>query len=118
MHRLASLDEYLSTLRQAEFVLVEFYSENNPISRYYSKIVEELGERLGPRVLKIRVDVDEAPSIAEHEGVEQLPYIKLYYKGKAIWSQEGCFGQYSMDILAARRGMREVFKSMGLPLRI
>jgi thioredoxin-like negative regulator of GroEL len=118
VRRLVSLEDYLKLVGEAEAVLVEFFSEANPLSRYYSRIVEELGERLGPRVVVVRIDVDEAPEIAEYEGVEELPYVKLYYKGKPVWSQEGCFGKYSMDIVAARRGIRQVFRSKGIPLRI
>ncbi len=118
MLRPHSIDEYEAIVRSSELVLVEFYSASNPLSRYFSRIVEDLAERLGPRAVLVRVDVDESPQIAEHEEVEELPYVKLYYRGRLVWSQEGCFGNYSADILAARKGIRQVFRAMGVPLRI
>ncbi len=117
MRLVISMDEYRRIVKQGELVLVEFYSDSDPLSRYFSRIMEDIAGRLGPRAVYIRVNVDMSPDIAESEGVERVPAALLYYRGSNVWSQEGCLQNYSKDIYVIRQGIKDSLRRLNVHLR-
>lgn len=76
---LAELDEEL----KGEKVLVDFFATwCGPCNRL-TPIIEKVSEE-HPEVTVIKIDVDEAPEVAEKYGVRSIPTLLYVEKGKTI----------------------------------
>ncbi len=118
MIKVRDREEYKKIISSSELVLVDFYSDSNPESRYFSMVLEDFAWRFRKHIKLIRVDMDEAKEIVEMERVESTPKVRLYLNGQCVFEQDGCFMDYEKDMIVLRRSIRSVLKKYGLSYKI
>ena len=64
-------------------VLVDFSAPWCGYCRRLSPAVARLAEKYGDRLAVKTVDIDEAPQLAEHYGVDTIPTLRLFAGGRA-----------------------------------
>lgn len=65
-------------------VVVDFYAMRCPPCRRLLPILTKLEEEYEGRLLFFRVDVDEAPRLAQQYGIRGIPTLLLYIKGEEV----------------------------------
>ncbi|HCA82522.1 MAG TPA: thioredoxin [Flavobacteriales bacterium] len=70
-------------------VLVDFFATWCGPCRMMSPILEDVTKKVGPKAHVLKVDVDKNPQAAAHYGVQGVPTLILFKKGKIIWRQSG-----------------------------
>jgi len=70
-------------------VLIDFWAPWCGPCRLQHPILERVAERLGDRATVARVNVDEAPGLAERFGVMSIPTLVLLKDGKEIGRSVG-----------------------------
>ena len=118
MLKVRDREEYKRIIKSSELVLVDFHSDSNPESRYFSMVLEDFAWRFRKYIKLVRVDFDEAKEIIEMENVDSTPKVRLYFNGRCIFEQDGCFMDYEKDMTVLRRGIRSVLKKYGLRYKI
>ncbi|MFN3341415.1 MAG: thioredoxin [Flavobacteriales bacterium] len=70
-------------------VLVDFFATWCGPCKMMSPILEDVTKKVGPKAHVLKVDVDKNPQAAAHYGVQGVPTLILFKKGKIIWRQSG-----------------------------
>lgn len=70
-------------------MLVDFFATWCGPCRMMSPILEDVTKKVGPKAHVLKVDVDKNPQAAAHYGVQGVPTLILFKKGKIIWRQSG-----------------------------
>jgi hypothetical protein len=113
---LTSKEELERVLSSDEPVVIEYYDPDVEGSKIFSEVVKELGKVADSRLIFCRVNVKEHSALAE--GIEETPALRVFYKRNVIFEQKGCFGNPKLDLMVLRRGIRAVFESIRLSLKI
>lgn len=78
-------DDFPATVLQAPIpVLVDFYADWCEPCRWLDPYLEEVTTARAGRLLAVKVDVDEAPGIAETYGVRSVPLVVLFRDGAEV----------------------------------
>jgi thioredoxin 1 len=83
-------------------VLVDFYAVWCGPCRMLAPIIEELAEELAGKVKVCKMDVDEAPELAEEYGVFSIPTLMVFKGGQVTGAGTGFMPKE--DILALIEG--------------
>ena len=113
---LTSKEELERVLSSEEPVVIEYYDPDEEGSKVFSEVVKELGKVADSRLIFCRINVKEHSALAE--GIGETPALRVFYKGNVIFEQRGCFGDPKLDLMVLRRGIRAVFESIRLSLKI
>lgn len=70
-------------------MLVDFFATWCGPCKMMSPILEDVTKKVGPKAHVLKVDVDKNPQAAAHYGVQGVPTLILFKKGKIIWRQSG-----------------------------
>jgi len=70
-------------------VLVDFFAEWCPPCKMLSPILERLEKEYEKKIIFAKVNVDEAPMIAQKFGINPIPTVILLKKGKPVGSFVG-----------------------------
>lgn len=87
-----------AAVASAKPVLVDFWAPWCGPCRMLSPTIDELAETVGDKAVICKVNVDEAPDIAQKFGVNQIPTIIFFKKGERI----GVSGMATKDALIAK----------------
>lgn len=84
-----SMDEYKKMISSDTLVLIDFYAPwCAPCKKMEPMLNEISAEKKGtPKI--IRINIDENKQLAKELQVEEIPILKLFSKGKEIWTHNG-----------------------------
>jgi len=113
---ISSREELVRALKANEVVFIEYYdssSENKDLSYY---IMRELTKYIDPRILVLRIDVYKYPDLGGD--VSHTPCLRVFYRGKMVFEQQGFFGDIELDMYVLRRSIRSVFHGLNIGFRV
>lgn len=70
-------------------VVVDFFAEWCGPCKMMPPILKEVKEKLGEKITVLKMDIDKNPHYANHFGVQAVPTLMVFKKGKVIWRHAG-----------------------------
>ena len=106
-------------------VLIIVYDSRRHERGYIRVFSEGVAPAFEPEIPVLRVDLaamrdEDVKRLLEFLEVKdhsELPLVRLYYRGKPMWSQYGLFYDYRVDREALRRGLWVTLEAWGLSPR-
>lgn len=83
-------------LGSKEPVLVDFWATWCPPCRMIAPAIEALADAYAGRAKVAKLDVDEAPEVAEKFGVQSIPTLLVFKDGKVVDQRVGALPQAEM----------------------
>lgn len=116
MLEINSREDLVRALRANEIVLIGYYDPDTREGMLFHDIYKELSKHADPRILVLRVNTRKNPEFMEE--LPTIPCIRVYYRGKVIFEQQGFFGKRDLDVYVLRRSIRSVFHGLNLAFKI
>ncbi len=91
-------ENFDSTINSTKPVMVDFWAQWCGPCRMFGPTVEELANEVGDEALICKLDVDEAPEIAERFSISAVPTVLFFKNGKPVAAS----GMMSTDALKAK----------------
>ena len=79
-------EQFTQVVRSGKTVLVDFWAPWCGYCRRIGPVYEKIAESYCDILIADKVNIDEAPQLAEAENIEVIPTLVLYRYGKAISS--------------------------------
>ncbi len=70
-------------------VVVDFFAEWCAPCKLMAPILEEIKSRVGERATILKMDVDKNPAFAKMYGIQSIPTLIIFKKGKILWQKKG-----------------------------
>lgn len=118
MKILHDVDEFRRIITVNDIVLVGFVGRDITTKNYMTNLLQKLESRVGHLVDFILFDVDKASNstFKEDEGINTLPLIRLYFKGRSVLEQEDCFRDIEVDYYVLKVSMKSILQEHGVRL--
>ncbi|MEM0361020.1 MAG: hypothetical protein QXY36_04185 [Sulfolobales archaeon] len=118
MRILHDVDEFRRIITVNDIVLVGFVGRDLTTRNYMVNLLQKLESRVGHLVDFILFDVDKASNATfkDDEGINTLPLIRLYFKGKNVLEQEDCFRDIEVDYYVLKVSMKSILQEHGIRL--
>jgi thioredoxin 1 len=84
-------------------VLVDFFAEWCGPCKVMAPELKKLVERQGDQLRVIKVDVDKNPQAAAHYGIQGVPTLILFKKGRQLWRQSGAMTAAQLEQVVRER---------------
>lgn len=82
-------EEFNTIISSDKFVLIDYYAEWCGPCKAMEPFLDELKTEMADKLIIQRIDVDKNKSFAQEMGIEELPTLQLYKKGKLVWKKIG-----------------------------
>lgn len=118
MKMLHDVDEFRRIITVNDIVLVGFVGRDITTKNYMTNLLQKLESRVGHLVDFVLFDVDKASdaTFKEDEGINTLPLIRLYFKGRSVLEQEDCFRDIEVDYYVLKVSMKSILQEHGIRL--
>ena len=83
------MNNFLSEVGDAKFAVVDFWAEWCQPCRQMSPLLSEIEGEIGSKFSFFKVNVDKASDIASQYGIQSIPTLLIFKKGKPITSMIG-----------------------------
>lgn len=92
------METFNDVISEGRLVLVDFFATWCQPCKMMHPVLEQLKDTLGDKVRIIKVDVDKYGQTAAQYGIQAVPTLMLFRKGKTLWRQSGMMSR--ADLLA------------------
>jgi thioredoxin 1 len=83
------MNSFSSLIQSEAPVLVDFYATWCGPCKTMEPMLKELKDKLGPAVRIVKIDVDKNQAVSATFGVQAVPTLILFKKGRVLWRQSG-----------------------------
>jgi len=80
-----------------ELTLVDFYADWCGPCKMMKPILEELKQKVGKKAVIIKIDVEKNQQTAGAYGIQGVPTLILFKKGKVMWRQAGVVASNQLE---------------------
>ncbi|MCY7361311.1 MAG: thioredoxin [Ignavibacteria bacterium] len=80
-----------------ELTLVDFYADWCGPCKMMKPILEELKQKVGKKAVIIKIDVEKNQQTADAYGIQGVPTLILFKKGKVMWRQAGVVASNQLE---------------------
>lgn len=70
-------------------VFVDFWAEWCGPCRMVAPSVKQLADEMKGKLVVVKINVDEKPELAQAYGIQGIPTLMMFHKGKEIWRVAG-----------------------------
>lgn len=72
-------------------VLIDFFADWCGPCKAMNPILKEVAKKVGDTARIVKIDIDKNKGVASNLGVQSIPTLILYKKGKLIWRHTGMY---------------------------
>ncbi len=109
-------EDFIRALKANNIVVIEYYDPDDTESTRFDRVVKKLTKHADPRILFLKINISKNPELGD--GVNKLPCLRVYYRGRIIFEQKGSFGKEDLDLYVLRRSIRSVFHGFNISFKI
>ena len=80
-------------------VFIDFFSADCPPCLLMSEVLEKVQDQFKNKCEIFTIDQTVHPEVFEIFNVKSLPHLKLFKKGKPVWSGSGLFNENELKLL-------------------
>ncbi len=102
MRLIESMATFAQIIKEKELLLVDFSAEWCGPCKMMPPILEEVKKNIGNEITIIKMDVDKNPQTARQYGIQSVPTLILFQKGKVLWRQSGVIQASQLELLLRR----------------
>ena len=102
MRLIESMATFAQIIKEKEVLLVDFSAEWCGPCKMMPPILEEVKKNIGNEITIIKMDVDKNPQTARQYGIQSVPTLILFQKGKVLWRQSGVIQASQLELLLRR----------------
>lgn len=85
-----------------DLLLVDFSAEWCGPCKMMPPILQEVKKKIGDALTIIKMDVDRNPQTARQYGIQSVPTLILFQKGKVLWRQSGVVQASQLELIIRR----------------
>ena len=84
-----TMESYNAFIAEHDLIIVDFFADWCGPCRAMAPHIAKVKKIHGESLTIMKVDTDESQSVAQHFNITGIPQIKVYHKGKEVYSQVG-----------------------------
>lgn len=102
MRLIESMPTFTQIIEEKDLLLVDFSAEWCGPCKMMPPILQEVKKNIGNKITIIKMDVDRNSQTARHYGIQSVPTLILFQKGKVLWRQSGIIQADKLELLLRR----------------
>ena len=102
MHLNQSMATFAQIIEETDLLLVDFSAEWCGPCKMMPPILQEVKKNIGDEITIIKMDVDRNPQTARQYGIQSVPTLILFQKGKVLWRQSGVVQAGQLELMLRR----------------
>ena len=102
MHLNQSMATFAQIIEETDLLLVDFSAEWCGPCKMMPPILQEVKKKIGNEITIIKMDVDRNPQTARQYGIQSVPTLILFQKGKVLWRQSGVVQASQLELMLRR----------------
>lgn len=93
---------FTQIIESHDLLLVDFSAEWCGPCKMMPPILQEVKKNIGNELTIIKMDVDRNPQTAGQYGIQSVPTLILFQKGKVLWRQSGVVQASQLELIIRR----------------
>lgn len=93
---------FAQIIEKHDLLLVDFSAEWCGPCKMMPPILQEVKKKIGDPLTIIKMDVDRNPQTARQYGIQSVPTLILFQKGKVLWRQSGVVQASQLELIIRR----------------
>jgi thioredoxin 1 len=90
---------FAQIIEDKDLLLVYFSAEWCGPCKMMPPILQEVKKNIGNEITIIKMDVDRNPQTARQYGIQSVPTLILFKKGKVLWRQSGVVQASQLELI-------------------
>jgi thioredoxin 1 len=85
--------DLLAQLGSKPYVLVDYNAVWCGPCKRIAPVLKKFTDERKEQIMLLKVDADENPDLMIEKGIQSIPYLELYHKGKLVWKHSGIINE-------------------------